>query len=128
LLDFGNGPSSDNVLFALSQGTSGYVVLESWNGGVRGFTLVAASVLPLNQWVFLAGEADGQSATIYLNGQPLATMATTFTSTNITRTNNYIGMSNWTADSYANAVFDDIRIYNRALSATEIADQYNALR
>ncbi|MCL4499793.1 MAG: prepilin-type N-terminal cleavage/methylation domain-containing protein, partial [Chloroflexi bacterium] len=39
LLDFGNGSASDNVLFAVSQGTSGDAYLESWNGTVRGFSL-----------------------------------------------------------------------------------------
>ncbi len=126
LLDFGNGAGSDNVLFAISQGTSGDAYLESWNGGTRGFSLSSGAPLPLNQWVFLVGEANGQNATIYLNGQPWVTMATTFTATNVTRTMNYIAQSNWSADSYANASFDDIRIYNRALSAQEIQDLYNA--
>ena len=125
LLDFGNGASSDNVLFAISQSSSGDAYLESWNGGTRGFSLSSGSPIPLNQWVFLAGVADGNNAAIYKNGQLWTSMATTFTSTGVTRTTNYIGRSNWSADSYANALFDDIRIYNRALSAQDIQDLYN---
>jgi hypothetical protein len=39
---------------------------------------------------------------------------------NVFRNSNFIGKSNWNADPYANAGFDELRIYKRALSATEI--------
>jgi hypothetical protein len=37
-------------------------------------------------------------------------------------TNNYIGRSQWSNDPYLNAEIDDFVVYNRALSASEVAD------
>ncbi|MDK2907943.1 MAG: hypothetical protein PWQ87_401, partial [Candidatus Woesearchaeota archaeon] len=43
----------------------------------------------------------------------------------VVRTNNYIGRSNWVADSYFKGIIDEVVIYNRALSAEEIEKIYN---
>ena len=44
--------------------------------------------------------------------------------TNITRMSNYIGRSNWASDAYYKGQMDDLRIYNRALSAAEVKQLY----
>jgi hypothetical protein len=43
----------------------------------------------------------------------------------VLRTKQYIGKSNWTADSHFNGLIDDVRIYDRALSAEEVQALYN---
>jgi hypothetical protein len=35
--------------------------------------------------------------------------------------NNWLGRSNWTADANLNGTFDEFRIYNSALSGSEVA-------
>jgi hypothetical protein len=40
---------------------------------------------------------------------------------NVMRTSNYVGKSLW-ADPLANAIYDELRIYNRALDVVEIID------
>ncbi len=39
---------------------------------------------------------------------------------NVNRAYNYFGKSNWDGDVSANAYFDDLKFFNRALSSTEI--------
>ena len=56
---------------------------------------------------------------LYKNGSQVAT-GTTTVPVNVTRTLNYLGRSNTSADAYYNGFLDDVRIYNRVLSAAEI--------
>jgi len=39
-------------------------------------------------------------------------------------TNNWIGRSAWSPDPYFGGLLDDFRVYNRALSASEITTLY----
>jgi hypothetical protein len=118
LLDFGNGENNYNTYLALTFGTSGQPVMGVFalNGTP---TVLAASALPTNQWVHLAATASGTTGTIYVNGAVVAT-GTLNVAGNVTRTNNYFGRSNYAADSYANAIFDEIRIWNVARSQSDI--------
>ena len=45
-----------------------------------------------------------------------------------TRTYCYIGKSNWGGDPYLKGNIYDVKIYNRALTATEVAQNAAALR
>ena len=40
--------------------------------------------------------------------------------------NNWLGRSNWTADDNSNASYDELRIYNNALSAAEVSSSFAA--
>ncbi|MEO6038178.1 MAG: LamG-like jellyroll fold domain-containing protein, partial [Saprospiraceae bacterium] len=116
ILDFGNGAGASNVWLGY-QDISGRIVLEVWNNG---FTrLTASQALPLNQWTHVSAAFSGNTATIYYNGvqvisgpmQPAA---------NVTRTNNYLGKSNWN-DANMNAYLSDVRIWNFARTQEQIA-------
>ena len=50
---------------------------------------------------------------------------TTIPPRSINRTNCFIGKSNWVADANANSLFDDIRIFNRGLTQSEIQTVMN---
>jgi hypothetical protein len=39
---------------------------------------------------------------------------------NVTRTNNFVGRSNWVSNEYYDGAVDELRVYNRALNAAEI--------
>lgn len=124
LLDFGNDANSDNVLLALSDGTSGRPSFwvysgSSWAG------ITAPNAIPLNQWVHLAATLQGTTARLYVNGVQVASGALPVPH-NIVRTRNYIGRSNWAHDAYANAQFDEIRLWSRARSQAEIQRDYQA--
>ncbi len=78
----------------------------------------------LNQWIFVAGTYDGSAMKLYVNG-------------NLTNIQNVAGPLNSNNDELLigtrlkirsdtfNGKIDDIRIYNRALSTTEIQTLYN---
>ena len=118
IIDFGNGAGSNNVLLAYTYGTSGAPGFY-----VEGSQFQATQTLPLNQWSHIAATLSGTTATIYINGVAAGT-ATFPAPVNITRNNCYIGKSNW-GDPYANAVFDELRIWNTAKTQAEIQASMN---
>jgi Concanavalin A-like lectin/glucanases superfamily len=118
LLDFADGPNANNVYLALSYGTNGYPTMGVFtNNGTP--ILEAGTQLPTNQWVHLAGTLSGTNGTIYINGIPVASGPLNV-APNVIRTNNYIGRSNYSSDKYANAMFDEIRIWNVARTQAQI--------
>ncbi|MFZ4621933.1 MAG: LamG-like jellyroll fold domain-containing protein [Bacteroidota bacterium] len=124
MLDFGNGPSSDNVIIVLSTGTSGMVSFHVFQGATAEF-VQAPSQLSLNEWNHIACVWNAGTATIYINGVPVVS-GPVFAPLNVTRSSNYIGRSNW-ADAYADAAFDEIRIWNTALDSTAIRENMHRI-
>jgi hypothetical protein len=120
VFDFGNGPANNNVLVGISNGTTGRPAAEIYNGTVSGGQVTSpATQMPLNQWALLVYTFSSGTGKIYLNGTQLGTAIQTAPQ-NVFRTLCYIGRSNWAGDAYANASFDDFRIYNRTLTTTEL--------
>jgi hypothetical protein len=113
IIDFGNGAGSNNVLLSYTYGTSGAPGFY-----VEGSQFQASQTLPLNQWSHIAATLSGTTATIYINGVA-AGSSTVPVPVNITRNNCYIGKSNW-GDPYADASFDELRIWNTAKTPAEI--------
>lgn len=119
LLDFADGPGTNNVYLTLSQGTTGFPGMGVFTNNNGAPTLKATSTLPLNQWVHLAATLSGTTGTIYINGVASGSGPIN-AAPNVVRTNNYIGKSNYSGDSYANAMFDEIRIWNVARTQAQI--------
>lgn len=81
-------------------------------------TVTGPSPLPLNTWTHLATTYDGSLVGLYVNGIQVASRMTSgslLTSTNPLRIG---GDSLW--GDYFQGRIDEVRIYNRALTATEI--------
>jgi len=83
----------------------------------------------LDRWYHLAFTYSNYKAFIYLNGNLAATGTSTSPPTNITRTANYVGRSNWKFTSYADsdtdADFDELKIFNRSLIQSEVIFEMN---
>jgi hypothetical protein len=60
----------------------------------------------------------------YLNGSLYTTVQNKSVPTAI-RTLNYLGKSNWAADSYMQMIMDEFRFYNKAISANDVLNLYN---
>lgn len=118
VIDFGNGAPLDNVLLALSEGSSGKPNFGV-SRGTSSQSLSAPDPLPLNQWVHLAATLKSNVGTIYVNGVAAMSGPLTAPSGTVTRTNNYLGRSNW-ADTNANALLDDLRLWNVARTPDQI--------
>ncbi|NDH17032.1 MAG: LamG domain-containing protein, partial [Opitutae bacterium] len=120
VFDFGNGQDNNNILMA-NDGTSAAsrfnIHLPSGNPSLHGTNLT------LNNWLHRAGviEANGNMR-LYLNGSLVSANTNTSVLPTLTRTQQYVGRSNWASDGYLDGLIDDFRIYNRALSATEISN------
>jgi len=86
----------------------------------------ATTACPTNTWTHLAFTYDGSNVCIYVDGQlagvhpyaggPLAKLEWPVT----------IGNVNLTDNRYFNGIIDDVMIYNRALTADEIIDVFEA--
>lgn len=132
LFDFGNDRPSDNLLYCPKYGAS--LFIGSVNPIAGGPALVANATK--NVWHFFvwsipyAAPAVNTTHTFYFDGQ--STTVSAPYPTDISRTRNYIGQSNWIpefgvnppGDPYIDAIVDDFRWYNRTLSSAEINTLY----
>jgi Concanavalin A-like lectin/glucanases superfamily len=93
-------------------------VFTSSDVGLRG-----PAALPLNTWSHLASTWDGLTLRLYVNGTQVASSplaGTAVTSNSPLRIGGTVVWPEW-----FNGVIDDVRVYNRALSAAEIASDRN---
>src|SRR5215475_12512322 len=131
-VNMGADPSWSRV-FDFGTGTGDYMFLTN-NGGGTGVRfaittgsgeqqLNANTHLALNTWSHLAVTLSGNTGTLYINGQPVATNTNmTLHPSNLGNTNqNWIGQSQFGGDPHLNATVDDFQIYNTALSASDVA-------
>jgi hypothetical protein len=130
LIDFGNGIDNENIVMSLSDGQP-YIFLKT---GVDDFFGHSLQSLNLNKWHHLACVFSFPNYFIYIDGN-LATVLgskapfTSFSLANVVRSSNFIGRSNWFLNGNGNpdadAYFDDLKIFNRALSQQEIKSEMN---
>ena len=114
IIDFGNGPYKENLVFGLTFGTSlhPYVYLNKTN-------YESSTILTTNAWQHVAATYDGNNLNIYLNGLTVMSYSVTYSLPLINRTYCYVGKSNW-VDGYSWSYFDDLRFYNKSFTQTEI--------
>lgn len=121
--DFGNGSSSDNILFARGN-TSNQFVMEIYLGSGGG-AVWSPGVMENNVWQMLTATVDpAGNVVLYKNGVVVGTGVTNIPAV-ITRGSNFIGRSNWPQwDAPYAGWMDDLRLYDYALTAQEVADIY----
>jgi len=118
----GNGWSL--LISAWTDGTSFSGVVTT-SGGNTQFNAVGTSILPLNTWYYLTGVwTAGVSIKHYVNGVLEAT-------TNTSSTNLRTSTAGWNMGTVDSTTFTSgynaiAQIYNRALSAAEVTQNYNA--
>jgi hypothetical protein len=114
IIDFGNGAGNNNVLLSYTVGTSGTPGFHIGGGQFQ-----ANKTLSLNAWTHIAATLKGNTATIFINGVASGT-STLPVPANVIRNFCYIGKSNWAGDPNANAIFDELRIWNVAKTSADI--------
>lgn len=123
-IDFGNGSSSDNIWFG-RRSNSNDLAFECWSGGSSPGLITASGAISLNTWQMFTVTVDNYgNVRLFKNGSLVGTGTTS--PTNVTRTRNYIGRSNWSADDYYQGYMDDIRVYNYNLSDADVLALYNS--
>ncbi|HEY1201618.1 MAG TPA: LamG-like jellyroll fold domain-containing protein, partial [Niastella sp.] len=132
-----NTASSWSRIFDFGSGTTNYMFLTPVSGNntvryaikVNGGTeqqINSASPLPVGEWHHIAVTLSGTVGILYIDGVSVGTntgMSNKPSALGATSLN-YIGKSQFSADPYLNAIVDEFRIYNRALSATEVKSVY----
>ncbi|PYR65757.1 MAG: hypothetical protein DMF88_18720, partial [Acidobacteria bacterium] len=88
------------------------------NVGGSDVSATGPSALPLNSWSHLAATYDGTTMRIYVNGAQVGTFAVSGSITTSTGQLSIGGNNVW--GEYFSGLIDEVRVYNRALSAAEI--------
>jgi chitodextrinase len=88
----------------------------TWTNGNK--NVFGTAVLPVNTWTHLATTFDGTAVRLFVNGVQVASLAQTVPLATTTATLQ-IGADAYTGENFAGLV-DEVRVYNRALSAAEI--------
>jgi len=108
-----------------------YVAQNSHNGTTQtqstGYSPSNPNFNDLDQWVHFAltYDGNGQIRNVYRNGQLLAYFTTTLDAGTNLSTDLYFGRYTINSSGYYNGALDDVRIYDTALSASEISQIMN---
>lgn len=112
----------------LYMGTDGKIYFGVWDGSCH--VVTSLSTLNNGAWHHALGTNDGTTSTLYIDGVSQGTTsggAQTGYAAGYWRIGSY-KLNGWLngVDGYFNGIIDDVRIYNRVLSASEVSQLYNA--
>jgi autotransporter-associated beta strand protein len=115
-VELGNGQDQNNIGLG-TIGTSGRPIFF-----VTGFGAVEGpQALGTNTWVHVAGVLQpDRTMRLYVNGTQVATATASGDVPVLNRTSNFVGESNWDADSLLNGGVADVRVWNTARTQAEI--------
>ena len=126
ILEVSNGAQNDNVYFSLNEAITGGIANTFCAGNTIYLNAKAPTKLTLNQWQHVAFVFNYPMYYLYLNGIQIFTLTTTKGPNNVTRTINFVGKSvNLPASANSNTDLDEMKIFNRALSLTEVRFEMN---
>ena len=118
-------------IFDFGYDTDHYLFLTPYNGRTMRFaiknggeeqTLDCPERLTPLQWRHVVVSMAEGLTTIYIDGEQVAqSSAITITPADVAPVLNYLGRSQFAADPYFTGYLDDVRLYNYALSAGEVA-------
>ena len=127
IIDFGNN-QHDNIVLFKGTGANGSGV----NFHIKRATLSrnynsTNSFWLSSQWVHAVATVDENGVMkLYRGGSLFDTKTDGWAPNVLTRTKQYVGKSNWSQDSYFEGLIDDLRIYDRALTAKQVTALYQA--
>ncbi|HWI58934.1 MAG TPA: lamin tail domain-containing protein [Bacillota bacterium] len=117
----------------LSSGRSGYALYQDYDAKGQWEFILGNSVgyiaratggtVDTNNWQYLAGVFDGATARLYVNGQPVANVPAINFEPNTARQFVLGGRLNINPYYYAGEI-DEVAVFGRALSSTEISNRY----
>jgi len=107
-----------------SAGIPTFVVATNNNAWYSaGTTANGATALTTSTWIHLLGTYDGQYVRLYVNGVLAGTGSQAISGAIVSNTSEF-RLSYDTYGNYFNGQIDEVRIYNRALSESEVSDLY----
>jgi hypothetical protein len=114
---------ANNAAYLLGVNSGGYVKFFTHNG-VSSSRLSSLNTIPTDEWTHIVGTRDGTSMKVYINGVLDNTLAGGVTP-QASQYNLLIG-SEPASMAFFDGLIDDVVIFNRVLSAGEVASLYNA--
>jgi hypothetical protein len=122
IFDFGTGTSTSMFLTPKAGSSGGGLRFAITTSGSGGEQQLNAPALATGVWKHVAVTLSGTTGRLYVDGVQVASNTSmTLKPSSLGNTNlNYLGKSQY-SDPYLQGALDDFRIYNRALSASEIA-------
>lgn len=114
IIDFSNN-AKDNVIITFVQKTNRLTIINRNETDKQ--SAASSNDIPLAEWVHVAMTSRNNEVSLYLNAVKEFNYTPQFNE--VERTHNYIGRSAW--GSLVHAIFDEMKIFNRALSIEEIA-------
>jgi Leucine-rich repeat (LRR) protein len=120
VFEIGNGSSSVNNSIILRINGSGILTLQCSNGTTNKEIVTDAAVVTTGKWYHVTATISSSGvATIYINGTSVKS-GTVSVPVNILRANNWLGKSAWPTDAYFSGTMDEVSVWHKALSQTEI--------
>ena len=127
VFEFGNTGPGNNIIAweAISPGPITSLRFSCFPSTTENFML-AANGWTVNTWQHLCLVVSGNSMTGYLNGQNAgsSTLTSSFPGVTYASGNSWIGRSHW-ADPLYKGYMDEIRVFNKALTAAEVSAVYS---
>ncbi len=121
-----SGYTAGGFLFGLiGNGSNNVLGIETEQVG-NSSSVWSGQTMPLNQWINVAVSFNGSVATLYLNG--ISIISSNLVAPASALTGFYLGRTIQGGWTKMRGSVDDIRAYNRALSAAEILALYNATK
>ncbi len=128
VFDFGNSAGSDNIFISRVSANVYFAVYNS----TRFLECNRMTMLVRfnqNSWNHVAWTLDLSGTWVaYINGVLITSATSKAYPRSVSRSNNYLGRSNWATDAYFNGFIKDFRMYKRVLSGTEVGALFNATR
>ncbi len=119
---FDVGTGTDNYLFLCPRvGTADGVRLAILTPDLGWETGLTSSSALSDGWHHLAGVFDNGMLSLYIDSQLAGSVSTeTYPQDLGVTTQNWLGRSQWEGDAFYNGLMDEVRIYDRALTAGEV--------
>ena len=128
ILEVSNGAPNDNLVFGFNQVMVGGISNINYDGASFNAILnaISSSKLTLNKWQHVAFVLNFPNFYLYLDGQQVFTTLALKVPNNVIRTVNYVGRSvYYPFDPDAIADLDEMKIFNRGLSQSEVLFEMN---
>ncbi len=111
--------------FGMLIGNQGEVYCRTDNGTTYQDSYTAISKVPASTWTHLAVVRNGTSCRVYVNATDSTSTAASHTLSGNTNAV-HVGARSGAPQDYFPGWIDDVRIYNRALTASEISTMYSS--
>jgi len=124
IFDFGNGPSNDNILFALNDNNDAYVSCYL-GGAAHTLRNIFQEKVNDNVWRHALWTINTVGIwQVYLNGAPHSSYETNAYPNAVSRALNYLGKGNAASDPYLNGAIDEFYMFEYVLSAAQVQQLY----